>query len=136
MPSIEIKSALKIGMDEVLTGISTLDTPDLEQFLKEVAYLLAQRKIKSISERESALLLKINKRLLPETTQNQYDSLYKKLQEERISPKEHTKLLSLIKKREKKGGERLAALVELAQLRKISPKELMKDLGIDSLSYA
>lgn len=136
MSSIKINSAINVGMDEILDGVSDLKTSDLEVFLKEVAQLLAKRKAKTLSKRETELLLKINKRLLSKTSQKEYDSLYKQFKEEKITPTKHTRLLSLIKKREKKGGERLAALIELAQLRKVAPKELMKQLGISSLSYA
>ncbi len=135
MPSIELNSN-KNGMNEILTNVSNLETSDLEFFLQEVAYLLAKRKVKSISKRESQLLLKINKSLLSAKMQLQYDALYKKLKEETITDIEHKKLISIIKKREKKGVERLAALVELAQLKKISPKVLMQQMGLSTLSYA
>lgn len=135
MPSIEFNSN-KDGMDKILNNVSNLETSDLEQFLQEVAYLLAKRKVKSISKRESQLLLKINKPLLSIKAQLQYDIFYQKLKEETITDTEHTRLLSLMKRREKKGVERLAALVELSQLKKITPKVLMKKMGLSSLSYA
>jgi len=135
MPSIELNSN-KEGMNEILNTVSNLETPELEHFLQEVAYLLAKRKVKSISKRESKLLLKINKSLLSAKMQSQYDMLYKKLKIETITAIEHQQLLKLIKKREKKGVERLTALVELAQLKKIPPKTLMKQMGLSSLTYA
>jgi len=135
MPSIELNSNKK-GMNEILNNVSNLETSELEHFLQEVAYLLAKRKVKSISKRESKLLLKINKSLLSAKMQLQYDVLYKKLKVETITDIEHQQLLKLIKKREKKGVERLAALVELAQLKKIPPKTLMKQMGLSALSYA
>ena len=46
------------------------------------------------------------------------------------------KVLKLIQQREEKAVERMSYLVELAQLRKVSLKELMKQLGIDSLADA
>ena len=128
MPSIEIKPAIKIGMDEILMGIATLETSELEQFLQEVAQLLARRKTKNLPEKETELLLKINQPLLRVAIQQQYTFLYQKLQKETISTTEHEQLMQLIKEREKKGAERLAALVQLAQLRKITPKELMQQL--------
>jgi hypothetical protein len=134
MSSIGINSN-RDGMNKMLDDVSQLETSDLEQFLQEVAYLLAKRKIKSITKRESQLLVKINKPLLSTKGQSQYNKLYQKLREETITDIEHAKLLSLIKKREKKGVERLAALVELAQLRKSSPKALMQQMGLSSLSY-
>ena len=136
MSSIEIKSALRIQLEEILNGVSNLDTPELEKFLAEVAHLLAQRKAKSLPKREAELLLKINQRLLSEEAQEEYSKLYEKLQQESISPEEHKALLELIQLREEKGVERMNFLVELAQLRKVSLKELMEQLGIHSLADA
>ena len=123
-------------MKDLLNDVSNMETATLETFLKEVAHLLVQRKVKSISERETQLLLQINKPLLTSKSLLQYDILNQKLKEETISKEEHTKLLRLIKKREKKGVERLAALIELSQLKKIAPKALMKQMGLSTLSYA
>jgi len=134
MPSIEIKPAIKIGMDEILTGIASLETSELEQFLQEVAQLLARRKTQTLSEKETELLLKINQPLLETDVQKKHNQLYQKLRNKTISPEEHEQLMQLIKEREKRGGLRLAALVQLAQLRKITPTELMKQLGITTLS--
>lgn len=136
MSSIEIKSALRIRLEEVLDGVSHLDTPDLEKFLAEVAHLLAQRKAKTLPKREAELLFAINQRLLAKEVQENYDELYAKLQQEVISPDEHQTLLELIQQREEKGVERMACLVELAQLRKVTIKELLEQLGIHSLADA
>lgn len=134
MPSIEIN--LNNGdMKDLLNDVSNMETATLETFLKEVAHLLVQRKVKSISKRETQLLLQINKPLLSSKSLLQYDILNQKLKEETISKEEHTKLLRLIKNREKKGVKRLAALIELSQLKKIAPKVLMKQMGLSTLSY-
>lgn len=123
-------------MKDLLNDVSNMETATLETFLKEVAHLLVQRKVKSISKRETQLLLQINKPLLTAKSLLQYDLLNQKLKEETISKEEHTKLLRLIKKREKKGVERLAALIELSQLKKIAPKALMEQMGLSTLSHA
>lgn len=82
-----------------MNNVSNLETSNLEHFLQEVAYLLAKRKVKSISKRASQLLLKINKPLLSVKLQLQYDTLYQKLKVETITAIEHQQLLKLIKKR-------------------------------------
>lgn len=92
--------------------------------------------LNDVSKKETQLLLQINKPLLSSKALLQYDLLNQKLKEETISKEEHTKLLRLIKRREKKGVERLAALIELSQLKKIAPKALMKKMGLSTLSYA
>jgi len=83
MPSIEIKPAIKIGMDEILTGIASLETSELEQFLQEVAQLLARRKTQTLSEKETELLLKINQPLLETDVQKKHNQLYQKLRNEK-----------------------------------------------------
>lgn len=118
MPSIEIKPAIKIRIEEILDGISHLDTPDLEEFLQEVAHLLAKRRTKTLSARESELLLKLNEAVLSDEDQQTYDLLYGQLQAENITDLNHQHLLKLIQKREEKGVEKMASLVELAQLKK------------------
>ena len=123
-------------MEEILNNVSKMKTADLEVFLKEVAHLLAQRKAPIISKRESQLLLRINKPLLSVKAQKQLDLLNTKLQEETIIDSEHKILMALISKREKKGVKRLEALIELAQLKKKSPKDLMIKMGLSTLSYA
>lgn len=135
MASIELNSN-KGDMREILNDVSNMETATLETFLKEVAHLLVQRKVKSISERETQLLLQINKPLLSPKSIIEYDALQQKLKDETISKEEHTKLLRLIKRREKKGVQRLAALIELSQLKKMAPKILMKKMGLSTLSYA
>ena len=89
-------------MKEILDDVSNMDTPALEVFLKEVAHILVQRKVKSISKRETQLLLKINKPLLSAKALVKYDLLYQKLRAETILKEEHTKLLRLIKRRERR----------------------------------
>ena len=134
--SIEISSDLKIRLEEVLHGISQLDTPDLEKFLAEVGQLLAKRKVKTLPKGEAELLLKINQALLSTQEQERYQILYKKLQREEISEEEHQILLELIRLREERGVERMRCLIELAQVRKLPLQDLMKELEIHSLSDA
>ena len=116
MPSIEIKPAIKIGMADILAGIATLETAELEQFLQEVAHLLAKRKTKTLSEKETGLLLRINQPLLKETIQQTYNKLYQKLQAETITPVEHQQLLELIKEREKKRGRTISCLSSISSI--------------------
>ena len=66
MPTVQVKSNVELGLDEILTGISQLDTPDLEQFLEQVSRLLARRKAQSLSKREAELLLRINQGVEPQ----------------------------------------------------------------------
>jgi rRNA pseudouridine-1189 N-methylase Emg1 (Nep1/Mra1 family) len=128
MTSVQITS-LNIGLDQLLNGVSQLETPDLEQFVGQINSLLAQRKVPSLSHREMELLELINQGL-PEPIQSRYDELQIKLHHETIAPDEHQELLSLIDTVEQATVDRLGSLIELSQIRRISLDELMTQLGI------
>lgn len=129
MTTVQLQSEIKIELDEVLDGVSKLDTPELEHFLTEVSVLLAQRKVSNFSKAESRLLQKINQHL-PVQTQKRYQQLTKKRQNEDITTEEYEELLALVDTVEQADAERLQALIELSQLRKTSLENLMEKLGI------
>ncbi len=118
-------------LEEVLTSISNLDTPDLEYFQQEVSLLLAKRKKPSLKERESILLQKISNRSDPSLWRT-YHALHEKMQDEIITPDERQILLSLTDEIENTNVEWLKSIVELAQLRGITPQILMRQLGLTS----
>jgi hypothetical protein len=128
MTSVQITSQVNIGLDQLLSGVSQLETPDLEQFVGQINALLAQRKVPS-PRRETELLELINQGL-PEAIQSRYDELQAKLQDETIAPDEHEELLALIDPVEQATADRLRSLIELSQLRQVSLDELMTQLGI------
>jgi hypothetical protein len=129
MTSVQITSQVNIGLDQLLNGVSQLETPDLEQFVGQINALLAQRKVPSLPRRETELLELINQGL-PEAIQSRYDELQAKLQHETIAPDEHEELLALIDPVEQATVDRLRSLIELSQLRQIPLDELMTQLGI------
>lgn len=131
MPTVQVKSNVELGLDEILKGISQLDTPDLEQFLEQVSRLLAHRKAQSLSKREAELLVKINRGVEAQKAER-YRQLADKLNEERATPEEHQELLNLIEYIEAKDGERLEALIELAGLRGLTLNGLMDQLDLTS----
>ena len=135
MVTVEIKPNTTVKIEEILNGISKLETGDLESFLKQVAHLLAIRKAPHLSSKETELLLKINEKL-PSSLTEKYHTLHKKLQAENITKKEHEELLQIIKIMEQNNVEWTKALVELAQLRKVAPRVLMTQLGINPRANA
>ncbi|HEY6403458.1 MAG TPA: hypothetical protein VI479_18690 [Blastocatellia bacterium] len=87
-------------------------------------------KVPRPSKKETELFLKIN-RALPEDKQQRYDELTKKRFEETLTKREHAELLRLIEDLQQIWSERWQAVIDLAKLRKISPREMLKQLGID-----
>jgi len=88
-----------------------------------------------LSKKETALFLRINRHLTPEQ-QERYDELRAKREDETLTPAEHTELLHFVEEIETLWADRLQALLALARLRRLSPQQLMQQLGIDPRSYA
>ena len=126
---IRLTPQLDLAIDDVLDGVSKLETSDLELFLQKIGRLVALRKSPSISEKETILLKAINEST-PSLLQNQYMILAKKLHEETITEAEHSQLLEIIDQLEAKKVERLQNLIELAHLRNTSLNSLMEDLNL------
>ena len=72
MATVQFKSEISIELDQLLTGVDQLNTPDLEQLLIQVQKVLAYRQNPSIPALEIKLLQKINQ-ALPEEIQQKYN---------------------------------------------------------------
>lgn len=127
--TIQVKSEVKIDIEQLMDGVAQLDTPALENLLSQVSLVLAQRKAPRLPKQESILLQQINAGA-SDMIQKRYTELQTKLHHETISADEHQELLALIDKIELVDATRLQALLELAQLRQVSLQELMRQLGI------
>jgi hypothetical protein len=127
--NIRITKQVDLGLDDILTGISELDTKDLENFMQKIGHLIARRKVASLPERESQLLMRINK-AIPSTLQKRYEDLLARNRAESITPIEHEEFLKVIDKVEIKNAERLENLIELSRLRNISLDLLMRQLHL------
>jgi hypothetical protein len=127
---IRITPQVDLAIDDILLGISDLDTPDLEQFLQKVGRLVARRKSPSVPERETVLLQAINQSLDVDL-QNRFKLLLTEQNKNAISEFEHQELLKLIDKIELQYAQRLEYLIELAHLRGVSLDVLMKQLKLN-----
>jgi hypothetical protein len=83
----------------------------------------------SLSEKESELLLAIN-RSLPAAKTQQYQELTARRRAETLNPMEHQELLDLTDDVERLQAERIEHLAELAHLRGKPLGVLMEELGI------
>lgn len=133
MPIIKIRS--QVSLDELLNGVTQLDTPELEHFIFQVLTLRAKRIAPSLSGEEARLLQKINHGL-PLDVQQRYDELTAKRRAETLTHEEHQELLALIDRIERADVERVQFLTELAQLRNVSVTTLMAELNIHPPAYA
>jgi len=133
MSTIETRS--QVSLDELLNGVAQLDTPELEHFISHVLTLRAKRIAPSLPTEEAEVLEKINQGV-PSDIQQRYDELTAKRRAETLTPHEYQELLALIDRIEQADAERVQALTELAQFRKVSVMTLMAELGIRPPPYA
>jgi hypothetical protein len=129
--NIKITKQVDLGLDDIINGISELDSKDLEKFIQKIGHLIARKKVAFLPERESVLLMKINK-AIPSNLQKRYEELLIKNRAETITQVEHEELLKAIEKVETKNAERLENLIELSRIRDISIDELMRQLHLHS----
>ena len=127
---IRLTPQVDFAIDDIIKGVSELETSDLEQFLQKIGLLVARRKSPSASERETILLKAINE-ATPLALQNRYEALSQKLHEETMTPTENKELLEIIEIIEDQKVERLQNLIELSQLRNVSLNSLMDELNLN-----
>ena len=129
MPSIEIRPGTRIEIEEILTGVSNLNAEELEKFVEKVLALRAKRISPSLSKEETALLKMIN-RGLPAARRKRFVALSDKRATDSLSDDEYQELLDLTEELEQLNAERVQYLSQLASLRGVGVRELMKELGI------
>jgi hypothetical protein len=123
MPTVALKGK------ELLKAVEKLNPDELKTFIQDVLYLRARKAAPSLSAKETELYQQIYKGL-PEEMVKRYSALIKKRKKLSLTKAEHQELLTLSGKAENQDVERLTALIELAQLRKISVEVLMDQLGL------
>jgi hypothetical protein len=132
MSTIEVKAQL--SFNELLQAIGQLSSPELDEFVARALAVRAQRHAPSLPHNEAELLRKINEGL-PAAMQQRYDQLIAKRRAETLSDDAHAELLRLTESSEELMTRRVGYLVELAQLRQTTLKDLMRDLGIQTPAY-
>jgi hypothetical protein len=83
----------------------------------------------SVSAREAALLQQVNLDIAPETWQL-YAVFKKKFQENQLTDEELTQFRDIAEQVEMANANRIEVLAELAQIRNVSLREVMAQLGI------
>lgn len=131
MPVLQPK--ITIDLNDILQLVAQLETPELEQFSQKISLLFAERKIELLPAKEIELLKKARLRLSA-SKQQQYDTLAPKIENRTANPQEQEQFLELNKEAEALNVERMKALIELSQIRKISLDELMLQLELFSVN--
>ncbi len=110
-----------------------LDNRSLDAFISNILSLRIQRSVSDEQKREVMLLKIINKSLSVEQM-NRLMLLNEKHSDNKITEDEYAELGIYVEKIEKLNVARLKYLIELAQIRKTTVKELMIQLGISNLT--
>lgn len=119
----------QLSTEQLLSAVSHLSLPELEQVFELVLSLQAKCKATHVSAAESALLVRINQGL-PAALHERMADLRAKREDETITDAEYEELTRLTDQAEELHAERMAALVELAKYRGVSLAVLMDRLGI------
>lgn len=106
-----------------------LDNRSLDAFIAAILSMRVQRKTSDKQKEEAILLRKINKSLSIEQI-TRFRALNDKLSDDNITEQEYVELGILVEKIEKLNVTRLKHLTALAQLRHVTVRELMQQLGI------
>ena len=128
MPTIQIEK------EQLLDALLRMPQRELEQFVAKAFSLKARERTCALSEREAELLSKIN-RGLPPATQRRLNELIDKRRAEAISAKELRELKKLTDQIEKADAKRLELLTELARLRNVPVRKLIKQLGLKPVPH-
>lgn len=133
MPTIRIQAQLSAS--DLLGAVEQLPPAELEIFVQQVLALRAQRSAASLAPREAELFARINRTLAADERQ-EYRTLVQQRQAETLAEGDRDRLLELSDRQEALHADRMAALLELSQLRQTSLPDLMAELGIPSHQHA
>ena len=128
MPTIEIEK------EQLLNAVLQMPQSELEEFVRKAFSLKARERAPVLSEREAELLQKIYQGV-PPTTQQRLNGLIDKRRAGTISAKELRELKKLTDQIEKFDAKRLELLTELARLRNVPLRKLIKQLGLKPVPH-
>lgn len=125
----------QLSPEQIISAVSHLSLPELKQVLDSLLALQAERNAPRLSAAESALLVRVNQGL-PSDLRERIATLRGRREDEVITDTEYEELTRLTDRAEEIHADRMAALVELAQLRGVSLPILMDQLGIHFPEHA
>ncbi len=130
MPTIEAQ----VSDRDLLRAVEQLPANELHHFVEEVLALQAQRQAPRLSASETELLQRINCGL-PADRRQRYEELIGRRRVETLASGDLIELQRLTDDAEQCEADRVAALSELAQLRRTTLAQLMSTLGISAANH-
>jgi len=119
MPTIEIET------EQLLNAALQMPEEELKRFVTRLFALKAGEQVSALSERESELLLEINKGLSPADARRMKELIAKR-QSYTITEDELQELIRLTDEAERLNVERVERLIELAHLRGVTIDEVIE----------
>lgn len=123
------KSNVDIALEDLLQGIAALEGQELDDFIQQLLFIRARRKVDNVEQRATELLELINQSL-PPSSLARFQELQAKRQAETLTEAEHSALIDITTEMEAKHVERIKYLSELALLRKTDLRSLMAQLDL------
>ncbi|HLW66080.1 MAG TPA: hypothetical protein VKS79_12285 [Gemmataceae bacterium] len=116
---------------DLLNAVKEMPPEEFDAFLEAACRLRMPAPRSTLSAKETHLIERIN-RGLPLKLRERYEQLRKQLRRGRLPANEHEELLKMTHEAESRDAERAAALLELAKLRHVPVRVLMKQMGIEA----
>ena len=113
---------------DLLDVVKEMAPKDFDAFIEEALSLRRPQRA-TLSAQETKLIRQIN-RGLPLELRRRCAQLTGRLRKGNLTSEEHKELLRLTHEAESRGADRAAALVALANLRRLPVRTLMKQMGI------
>ena len=118
-----------MSVDELLKAVDDLSESDLDHLVGRALSVRARRRAPVLTTEETALFLKINQGI-PEALHREYLALVALRDEDTIDETQYDRLLELGDQIDELAAQRAGALAQLAEIRQVSLRQLMDDLGI------
>lgn len=128
MPTVQIEK------EQLLDAVLQMPQSELEQFVSRAFSLKARELTHALPEREAELLMKINQGI-PAATQQRLNELIKRRRAATIGAKELRELKKLTDQIEESDARRLELLSELARLRSVPLRKLIRQLGLKPVRH-
>src|SRR5207244_2931667 len=130
-PTEMLMAATQVPGNDVLEMVRQMPREEFDAFLEKALSLRTQPTADTLSPAETRLIKRINRGLSVELCKR-YARLTRRRKKDSMSAKEREELLKLTHEIESRDAERAAALVDLAKLRRLPVRVLMKQLGIEA----
>lgn len=125
---------VQVKVEQLLDAVLQMPEDEFQQFVNKLFVLRARRRAPVLAEREAELLEKISQ-CLPPAVQARLNGLIKKRRAETITDDELQELIRMTNEVELFDAKRLEHLIELAHLRNVPLKKLIKQLGLKPVRH-